>query len=340
MDSQRFSASHPRKRARVAASPSSSTATSAAAGTSRAAGQRRLRVMYQQSTPDEETATESAAEPSTEEDNVAGSSPRSRRMQLDARDVDDEGPEPDTEPSDAEEAHTGPSGRTSAEGVLDLTDDGDDAGGSSSALTARAPGQSLFDSRAGVDEEVIVTDPSVQGRRDKLTADRKGKGKARPRSPSLPAPTFLTSSSAPAASASAAEAPAGPAPRSLAHLACPICFGAPTPLALTSCGHAFCAPCLHAALVAGPALTPPPPGSGRGGRAGARGGLSAAAGFPARTAVRRGGRAGPVGATAGGSDDEGDPELDKHCPVCRTPLLGGWGKSLRGVVLRMAPVKR
>jgi hypothetical protein len=36
----------------------------------------------------------------------------------------------------------------------------------------------------------------------------------------------------------------------------------------------------------------------------------------------------------------GDPELNKHCPVCRTPLYGGWGKSLRGLVIRMAPVKR
>jgi hypothetical protein len=32
-------------------------------------------------------------------------------------------------------------------------------------------------------------------------------------------------------------------------------------------------------------------------------------------------------------------ELEGTCPVCRHPLSGGWGKSLRGAILRMAEVE-
>ncbi|KAM0790084.1 hypothetical protein ACM66B_005412 [Microbotryomycetes sp. NB124-2] len=175
--------------------------------------------------------------------------------------------------------------------------------------------------------------------------------------------------------------------QSLSSLQCPICFGSPSPLVLTSCGHAFCGPCLHAALVAGPPLTPPPPdhlhpyGNGRGARGGGRG--RGARGRGARGGARGGGGGGPAaeallnragqrrnprrgnnvnggvgGAFAEGfveddldgdlgganwQDDgnDGPPtELDKHCPVCRAPLKGGWGRSLRGLYLRMAPKSR
>ncbi|KAK4051000.1 hypothetical protein OIV83_003129 [Microbotryomycetes sp. JL201] len=175
-------------------------------------------------------------------------------------------------------------------------------------------------------------------------------------------------------------------PESLSSLQCPICFGSPTPLVLTSCGHAFCGPCLHAALVAGPPLTPPPPdrSARRGGRGIARrgrgrgaGGGPAAEAFLNRAGQRRNPRRnvnnnsnnnnnnnygahgpfeegyqeddvdGRIGARGFGLDDaedwdndaqDGPPtELDKHCPVCRAPLRGGWGRSLRGLYLRMAP---
>lgn len=41
-----------------------------------------------------------------------------------------------------------------------------------------------------------------------------------------------------------------------------------------------------------------------------------------------------------GSSKAYDKNLDKHCPVCRTVLRGGWGRSLRGVVLRMGEVRQ
>lgn len=119
---------------------------------------------------------------------------------------------------------------------------------------------------------------------------------------------------------------------SLANLSCPICLGPPTPLAMTICGHAFCGGCLHESLASGPELTPPPelngglgrynvgfgPGTGGGGGAGRGSG-----------GARRGGRMG------GG----GEGELDARCPVCRTILRGGWNKSLRGLIVRMAVVE-
>ncbi|KDE06832.1 hypothetical protein MVLG_02868 [Microbotryum lychnidis-dioicae p1A1 Lamole] len=189
-------------------------------------------------------------------------------------------------------------------------------------------------------------------------------------------------------------------PTSLSNLTCPICFGPPVPIAATSCGHVFCAPCLHAALLAGPELTPPPPrvaaevernygANGFGRRinpAGGGGGIF----NPSRGRNRS--RVGPTttnnrsrSSYGGGAstyahhptppwderienDDNEEEELDdyeiyhppnrnrqqvppplppppppgeldKHCPVCRKPLRGGWGRALRGVVLRMEPKK-
>ncbi|GJN92770.1 hypothetical protein Rhopal_005808-T1 [Rhodotorula paludigena] len=366
----------PRKRARSGSSGETSTATSSssrprpaapasASGEARpsgAAGRRAVRRRYDERSTDED---DEEREPSTVDNSSADESPvrrtigsiaisarpsdpRSVKTAIQGRAVDDEDDEePDTEPSGDEAAVAGPSrvGRRSASAdpaaVLDLTDEGDDAGGaaglSDSAAAAlpldRRQGESLFSTRLGdgpvtlgdgdEDDDVLVALPHSTVPAPS-SSDRKGKRKA-----SSPPP------------------PAADALPSLSHLTCPICFGPPAPLALTSCGHAFCAPCLHAALVAGPALTPPPAGGaagrGRGGAAARGRAALAAAGLRGRGGSRGGGRGGSAAARRGGasdSDDDGDPELNKHCPVCRTPLYGGWGKSLRGVVLRMAPVKR
>lgn len=155
----------------------------------------------------------------------------------------------------------------------------------------------------------------------KLSANSKGKTRAVSTWTNPPPPRTAAPSSGAALSA----------------LTCPICFGSPSPLAITVCGHAFCAGCLHSALLAGPALSPQP--------AGANG--MGVAGYVNRARVNAtlfgpgsGGR-GVAGASArrGGNDSEEETELDKHCPVCRTRLTGGWGKSLRGLTLRMVAVK-
>lgn len=53
----------------------------------------------------------------------------------------------------------------------------------------------------------------------------------------------------------------------------------------------------------------------------------------------RGGGA-AAGRSAGRGGEEEETELDKHCPVCRTVLRGGWGKSLRGLTMRMGVVRK
>ncbi|GAA5934601.1 SUMO-targeted ubiquitin ligase complex subunit SLX8 [Sporobolomyces koalae] len=208
--------------------------------------------------------------------------------------------------------------------VLDLTDDNEKPLVFRSPQVARPP-LPKPDGSSDDDDILFVTSQH----QDK--GKRVERAKSSPLSPSMP------------------PVPAEPELPSLATLSCPICLGAPTPLALTSCGHAFCAPCLHAALVAGPDLTPPPPGTANaGGGRGGRGGARAGAGAGGRGGRGRSGRGGGysrgqrayVGGAGPDEDEAGDPELDKHCPVCRTPLYGGWGKSLRGLVVRMAPVKR
>ena len=117
------------------------------------------------------------------------------------------------------------------------------------------------------------------------------------------------------------------APESLANLCCPICLGPPTPLAMTICGHAFCGGCLHESLASGPELTPPPE-------------LRHAYGFgPGTGGSGAGGGRGSGGGRRGGRMGGGDGELDARCPVCRTILRGGWSKSLRGIIIRMAVVE-
>ncbi|BGP56750.1 hypothetical protein JCM8202_004477 [Rhodotorula sphaerocarpa] len=221
-----------------------------------------------------------------------------------------------------------------------------------STLTETLP-RSTRTKREDEDEILFVPDRAY-------AADAKGKTPASSSNPPLAASPPLPLQDA---NPTDLPGPSEPAPKSLAHLECPICCGPPTPLALTSCGHAFCAPCLHAALVSAPALTPPPPGSGAGfgfgaGLGGATGpalarrgrgfaGVGGGGGGGRRgtaangTRGRRGGRTGrgdPY--DDGAASDDGDPELNKRCPLCRSPLYGGWGKSLRGLVLRMAPKNR
>jgi len=85
----------------------------------------------------------------------------------------------------------------------------------------------------------------------------------------------------------------------LGELVCPVCLGPPTPLVFTECGHAFCGPCLHSALTSQPITQDT---------------------F----------RALPNVAGKG---------LEGTCPVCRHALAGGWGKALRGAILRMAEIE-
>ncbi|BGP01715.1 Proteophosphoglycan 5 [Rhodotorula toruloides ATCC 204091] len=325
---------------------------------------------------------DSDREPSTEEEDSTGRNGGAARTKrctrsrsaLAAVKVDsDDDEEPSTAESDDEPVVASGSrslpARSSrnAAPVLDLTDSGDEgfsslspglASGSSSRPNPLAnnvaprprlnirPGDSLFSTLGAADDDdddsLVFEDAAA------ISAKRidKGKGKARDASTSA-VPLADTTTTTNNAAATTADGEALP---SLSHLTCPICFGPPAPLALTSCGHAFCAPCLHAALVAGPALTPPPAGTagagrGRGGRTGPMGEaarlFNTSTGARGRGRTARSGYAGRASAAATeDEDDEGDPELNKHCPVCRTPLYGGWGKSLRGLVLRMAPVKR
>lgn len=84
-----------------------------------------------------------------------------------------------------------------------------------------------------------------------------------------------------------------------AEFVCPICLGPPTPLVVTECGHAFCGPCLHSALTSQPITA------------------QSLESIP----------------TIGGKDLEGT------CPVCRHVLRGGWGRSIRGAVIRVAEIE-
>lgn len=190
--------------------------------------------------------------------------------------------------------------------VLDLTDsnsDDEDVGpavGSGATSLSTLPALTNGNSAASI---------SINGGSGTFTREQKGKGKARAVSTPPPPPSA-----------------AGP---SLATLTCPVCLGPPTPLALTACGHAFCAPCLHASLVAGPALTPPPPDLGPGTR-GNRGGGGVGGAATSRIFVHsrgrgRGGRGRGRGAwvETGNAPPAPPGELDKHCPVCRHPLRGG-----------------
>ncbi|KAH8914949.1 hypothetical protein BT69DRAFT_1289466 [Atractiella rhizophila] len=95
-------------------------------------------------------------------------------------------------------------------------------------------------------------------------------------------------------------------------LTCPICLCPPKPLVTTSCGHTFCGPCLHAALLAQPKVQVNEPSTGRFN--------FFSFGFGGRTVTRF-------------ADEEG------VCPVCRTELRGGWGHALRGIYLRMGDGK-
>lgn len=176
-------------------------------------------------------------------------------------------------------------------------------------FTSNLPPSSIDDDNDDDDEPLIFTQP-----------------------PPKPIPSTSTSNPTASTSTSTSTTTA----ESLANLTCPICLGPPTPLAMTICGHAFCGGCLHESLASGPELTPPPEPNNAGlhrygfgfgfgpGTGGAAGGGGAGRGSGG---ARRGGRMG------------GEGELDARCPVCRTILRGGWNKSLRGLIVRMAVVE-
>ena len=275
--------------------------------------------------------SESDEEPDTEEDDpeivhaLAVRAPPAPEAAPRAQ-ADESDAEPDTE-SDGDVPLSGLVPRASGS-VVDLSryESPPRARPPTRVTASRQAGPVATTSREGV--SAFVLSDSDDDDDPKPSPRDKGKGKARASPRPLTPP--------PEATAPSAKENLGP---SLSTLSCPICLGAPTPLALTSCGHAFCAPCLHAALLAGGPPTPPPsaglsgpqsffhrgrgslfgPGSSRGARTGARGGGAVGRGRP--------------------QDDEEESELDGHCPVCRTVLRGGWGRSIRGVTMRMVPVK-
>ncbi|GAA5967956.1 hypothetical protein JCM21900_003878 [Sporobolomyces salmonicolor] len=123
--------------------------------------------------------------------------------------------------------------------VLDLTDDGDTTPSSSApaepsqSTSIARPAQKVPRLSINDDEDDVQLVPSV-------FTSRKGKHEARAVS--------FPPSSADQPSTTPPDADSEPS-RSLAHLSCPVYLYPPTPLALTACGHAFCAPCLHVALV-------------------------------------------------------------------------------------------
>ncbi|GAA5849261.1 hypothetical protein JCM5353_005991 [Sporobolomyces roseus] len=356
------------KRRRTSESPPrvASSSTRGAEGTNGLVGS--SRDLERDEIKDEE---EQGSQPSTEEEDYSEEGeqiPMGRTVQEgtfgmafpgDEDEDEDDGEEPDTEPSDEEgeeesiiQPQAGPSTNATnplpplpprvSPAVLDLTDDGSDDDEPLVFESRPSPLHSIKPSASDDDLLILSSSSAKPFKPSTKKLDAKGKGRA------IPSP-----------SPSTAPPPSAETLPSLATLSCPICLGPPTPLALTQCGHAFCAPCLHAALVAGPALTPPPPGTstpptrGRGRQRGrgntttrGRWGVGVLGGGsgvgPPRSIASRGvnSRTGGGGGVSSDVEDEGDPELNKHCPVCRTPLYGGWGKSLRGLVLRMAPVKR
>lgn len=200
--------------------------------------------------------------------------------------------------------------------IVDLTDSNDEDENAPPPRAAAAAAISASTSFATLPELTNGTSAASASTTSSFTKDQKGKGKARAiSSPPPPAPP---------------KADDPPAP-SLSTLTCPVCLGPPTPLVLTACGHAFCGPCLHASLAAGPALTPPPADLGPGTR-GTRGRGGAAAQqaaqqifVPTGGARARGarGRGRGTGGPGDGRADEPPGDLDKHCPVCRAPLRGG-----------------
>ncbi|KNZ58315.1 hypothetical protein VP01_1955g6 [Puccinia sorghi] len=91
---------------------------------------------------------------------------------------------------------------------------------------------------------------------------------------------------------------------SLANLTCAICLSAPSPAVVTKCGHVTCGECLTASIT-----------SQNNSSFGSLPAFLHPAGIQARNQINNG-----------------------KCPVCRAPLVGGWGTAMRGAILKMGKV--
>ncbi|KAH9449190.1 hypothetical protein Pst134EB_020022 [Puccinia striiformis f. sp. tritici] len=94
-------------------------------------------------------------------------------------------------------------------------------------------------------------------------------------------------------------APKSKAPgiQSLGNLTCAICLSSPSPAAVTKCGHVVCGECLASSIVSQ--------------------NNSSFGSFP------------PFMQPAGTQINNG------QCPVCRAPLVGGWGTAMRGAIFKI-----
>jgi len=91
---------------------------------------------------------------------------------------------------------------------------------------------------------------------------------------------------------------------SLANLTCAICLSAPSPAVVTKCGHVTCGECLTASITS-----------------------QNNSSFGSLPAFLH-----PPGSQARNQINNG------KCPVCRAPLVGGWGTAMRGAIFKMGKV--
>jgi hypothetical protein len=197
-----------------------------------------------------------------------------------------------------------------------------------------------------LDTEPTTISPDVATTRTAASPTRHPKSRRRlslsePAVPSAP----LSSASSSAAKgkqkerAADSEPAADPDPvKPFSAVSCPVCLGAPSPLAVTRCGHvlfvvfsegSFCCSSAYLTLFVSEQLwwmlayivsfSPPVANTQS---------LCKLTKKPPLSSLLS-----QVNPAAGWDDTEG------RCPVCRTELRGGWGKSMRGLVLRMGVVE-